>query len=476
MKLSKTCLVIFAIFLLAPAVLGQKAGKGSYDPIVLPPPVVAGAQADNTPFAGHYIRLEASTWFMKDQDSLLSKKTISGTIEIHLGDEKYQLVMGSYPLSGGNQTAPLFNRAILDYRAYTKGDLRLIVFIKGIKTDKLLGRLLKNVASSAIGIAGEKLASVTTLGFSSILTGAQQDLFQGVQEVLRTGEDQYEVFAENNGLDFTIQQARLTGKEKFYLAYRGNPIRDRNVAVTQSGDVFDVTVDGAPLREGAWILFRIAREDSYGNPRAWQPKAEKAMADVDDLMQNWSLGAKTQTEVQTALTPTLRGETIADKMLAVRAEVRADEALTFNEKSLEAARLVAILQTARDASQVANGFTQYFTNVAALRTGLRSGTPPPTPEIRALVRNEMVSISTDALRNKLEVQFADVFRGETIEKLNMNNMQSLKAQPDFQKLSPVRRNQLDLLLTSESPVYRADDDIWKAFAEVEKAKKPKTKT
>jgi hypothetical protein len=474
------CLLVFVVVSSASAANAQRAGKGSYQPKILPPPVAAPSTVvDNQSFVGHYLRLEASTWFMNDQGNVLRDKTVSGTLDIHLGEETYQVVLGTYELSGGNQTAPVFNKAILDYRAYAVGDLRLVVFLKGIKKDRLLGALLKNIATSAIGIAGEKIGTLTTLGFSSVLTGAGQELFKGVQDTLKNGESPYPIFEEGGGLDFTIPRTELVGREKFYLAYKGDDISNKQVRVQNNGQgVYDVTIDnGVPLRQGAWILFRIVREDSYGNQRPWQPKAEAVRGDLDDLMQNWRLGAKTKQEVATTLNPTLRGETLADKVLAVRAEIRADGVLTPTEKTSQAGKLVALLEVAQDAAKVDNGFTRYFANRDQLVNSMREGVPSAPSIAREALLREALLVSEDTQatfrRNNLLNRFSEIrsqLGSEAFETLRWSTADTVKALPEFQKIPETRRKEIELALTSEPVAPPSETELWQRFAEIERAK------
>lgn len=399
-KLAAGALFLSIVFIItqSPPLHAQKAGKGLYEPWTLD---LDGASADLTPIIprDHYIRVEVPKWFINNRGNFLSSKIVSGTVEIGIGDESYNGILGTFPLSGDNKVAPVFNRAIIDNRVYNGGDLTFKVFIKGIKRDTAMGGLLKSLADTALNVAVGQVSTMTGLGAVPALNDASKTLTDGVKESLNKGESSYAIFEEGGGLQLTFNKQRLSsfGRETFWLAYRGDSLVGKQVKIVPDAQgSFDVKTGDSFLREGAWVLFRITRESAYGNARPWMLKAEQARKDLTRLMQDWQVGAKTHSQIKEELAATLKGDQVADRILALRSIIESDSALSSTEQAFETGRLIALLRLAQNASNEADGYSKYFTDLNDLQNALTAGTIPTSPIARSVFANEVGLIATSA--------------------------------------------------------------------------------
>lgn len=483
MRKNLALIVLFIIFLSSVHAHAQKAGKGTYEPRALK---LEGTPADVTPILArkHYLRIEVPKWFVNNKSDFMNDKIVSGTVEIKIGDENYNAILGTFPLSGDNRTSPVFDRALVDNRVYNGGDLTIKVFIKGIKKDTVMGGLLKNLADSALNVAVGQVATMTGFGAVPALNEASKTLTAGVKETLNKGESQYGIFEESGGLEKTFRKADLAtwGNETFWLAYRGDTLSGKTVKIIADGQgSYDVQVDNSPLRQGAWVLFRISRESAYGNYRPWMPRAEQARNDLTTLMENWKLKGKTQAEVKTELGATLKGDHVTDRILALRSVIESDTVLSLTEQGLEKTKLLTLLGLAIAATEKVDGYDEYFANVKKFEDSLIQGSVPTLAVAKTVASQEFKLLESQASEESEELFIKTVINKGGAEfalsasDTPINDTSLMTAQQQQQGQDALKVLLKKNAESVKEAVSLTEPEMWKQLGEVERAQRAKQK-
>lgn len=464
------CLIILSVN----AIYAQKAGRGEYQPLVLK---LDGKQDDTNQFMPDedYIRIEEITWYVNSQGNILKDRMVSGIVKVQIGSESYESPLPLYDLKGGNKTAPLFNQTILYNRVYRGGDIKMTIFISGIKKNTATGELLTSLAKTAIDIGIGKVGTITAIGTNPALATASQSLSEGVKGLLKSGEDQYGIFQQNDGLQYTFR-TDLSGSENFLLAYRGDPLVSSQVKVISvDNTTYGVEVNNKSLDQGAWVLFRITRMPVYNDVRPWTDRARKIKTSLDELMDNWRTNAITQDELKKQLTATTTSNSTADKLLAIRSEINNDLALTRSERTKWSGELVSLLLIAQEAAKkgdATTGVSEYKQNRSTLQQDMKNGNVPQNTNLRTAFNEEFNSAmqaDETAFVQNFKVSIADTksVLGNKIKSLRtIFDVNTLAKDPEIKKLPSNRQKQIIDAAKTQLPPIPNEIERWKRIGEI----------
>jgi hypothetical protein len=244
---------------------------------------------------------------------------------------------------------------------------------------------------------------------------------------------------------------------------------------------YDVQVDNSPLRQGAWVLFRISRESAYGNYRPWMARAEEVRNDLDKLMENWGLGGKTDAEVKTELEATLKGDHVADRILAMRSVIESDSVLSITEQGLEKTKLITLLTIAKAAAVKPNNSQEYFTEVKKFEDSLINGAVPTSEVARTVANQEFNLLEKQAIDETEDPHLVRLSRlggGEFAMSTSEGSGDTslLTAEQREQKNQSVLRSILRSNANSvKEAVSWTEPELWKQLGETERARRAKQK-
>lgn len=330
--------------------MAMEAGKGEHHVyrILSPDP---NDQAKLTA-GNHYIGVEAVAWYINKESSWFSDRMASGTLEIKLsnGLEKYQAALGTFELTSGSKTAPVFERPVLNARNYRGGAITFAAMLTAIKKDTIVGGLLKSAANASLGIVSGMVETATLAGPVKLLTAAGEDLISGVQKVLSdTGEKREPIFSFN-GLEYSLQPDFVIGPETFLLLHRGANLEEKKLKVVSDGQLLMPSYDNKILDDGAWLLLRIRRADEYTGVREWFDARRSLRGKVEDLVKDVTNGFLTKDEGLAQLKPSTSGDkTVLDEYFRLRSIIRNDGVLSEREAGLCAGQLNTAIVAAKNA-------------------------------------------------------------------------------------------------------------------------------
>ena len=324
-----------------------EAGKGEHHYYVLKPANFEEQDTDALEVRKHYLGIDAVRWYVNEQGNFFRDRMASGTVQLSLADEMYEVGLGTYQLEAGARTAPVFDRAILPNRRFRGGRITFKIFVRAIQSDTVLGGLLRELANVSLDVAIGAVGAATAAGPMAVLLTAGTNLAGGVKKVLSDGKNAVTVF-DPEGVDVNFRAADLKGPVNYVLVHRGAELDAGDLSLTRENS--DVVYKGNPLDDGAWILFRLRREDRYASPRPWDDEARHFRGEMKDVMDRFSLGGISLEDSRNALTPT-RGfpPNLADRLMDVVAKIRNDYVLAEAEATLKAGMLISLLKLAQRA-------------------------------------------------------------------------------------------------------------------------------
>ncbi len=325
----------------------------------------------------HYLGVDVVHWYINKQGNILSNRIASGTVQLALAEEIYEVGLGTYQLEGGARTAPVFDRPILANRVFLGGRITIRVFMRTIQQDTLLGSLLRDMAKASIDVVTGAVGAATATGPTAVLMAAATSMVSSVKKILNEGKNGFTIF-DPNGLDVTVNPASLRGAATYLLLHRGtNLIRDCLTLEHNSQGILNVFYDKKPLEDGAWILLRLRREDEYGMFRPWEQEARSVRTEIDNIIDTWLLGGIKPEQIQQQLVPLGSDPlTVGDKALSVVAKIRSDYVLAEREAIKKAGQLRSLLLLAQEACR--NQQPQiYVDGRAQMEESLRTGVTPP---------------------------------------------------------------------------------------------------
>jgi hypothetical protein len=387
-KIVALAVVVFCPFSLT--VLGAQnlleAGEGDYAP---PLTIHSSSNTNALNFERYqnYVRVSVVRWYINKQGSFWTDRMASGTCEAKLGEEDYDVALGTYELSNDARTAPVFEKIIVDNRLWVDGNLEIKLFLQAIQKDTVLGGVLKSMAQTSLGIASSTAAShgsQLASGPYAPLVDAGKTLISSVQDILTKGPKPFPIFALENGIDFTIDLRDLHGAVNYILCFRGSKDLLTGGHVSFDEDKTDVLIGGNPLRDGAWVLIKIENRTVYDKRRPWESEAHTLQTSINSLMQFFSLHLITSSNALAKLLPTATEtivpagsdkKTLGDQFQEVRALIESDDSLSYAERATETGKCFAVWKLAVTACQ-SNSPAVYTQGSAGLGVGLVSGNVP----------------------------------------------------------------------------------------------------
>jgi exonuclease VII small subunit len=240
-------------------------------------------------------------------------------------------------------------------------------------------------------IAG--IVQLATGGAAAALVPASEVLVKAAQEFLGSeSPKRVDIF---NPFTITIHPTtELRGLKSYVLLHRGTDNLDGDQFCVRSGEKgADVFYRNTPFRDGAWVLVRIRRPDTYiGDPRPWSNEYEQAKRALDELFDSWKTGRLTLEQAKASLQRgTDVAPTVADRVNQVARRIRSDQALILADSRKYAGVLVAYLIAANEAV-AANDPDRYKTVVSAIEDAIRLNAPAP-PALRDAITTELGTAS-----------------------------------------------------------------------------------
>lgn len=290
----------------------------------------------------HYLGVDAVRWYVNKKGGFFSKRMASGTVKLSLGKEEYVVGLGRYELGSGAYTAPVFNQLILPNRAYRGGQLTVRTFVRAIKTDTLLSKLLKDMAKASVTMIAGAVGAATATGPLPLLLKAGMSFTDGIEDILKKGKKGETVF-DPGGLQVTLSKSQVKRRTTYLLIHRGAELDSKSLKLWKTQKGMTVRYRGKLLRDGAWILYRLRRENVYGYHRPWQREAGKLRGKLKDLISDWKSRRMSQNTARNSQRKLARG------VLDVRDQIRSDYVLTEKEMNSKVKSLLDRLQAARDA-------------------------------------------------------------------------------------------------------------------------------
>jgi hypothetical protein len=384
------------------------AGQGEYVlPIIIPSP----SNTNDMSFERYqnYVRVSVVSWYLNRQGNIWTDLMASGTCEAKVGDEDYNIALGTFELAGGAHMAPIVDKVVVDNRLWQSGDLEIKLFLQANKQDTALASVLKELASSSMGVAssaavsyGSQLAS----GPYAPLVSAGQTMIKSVQDLLGQGPKPLPIFEVNNGFDYTKQLRDFHGGVNYILFFRGNANLVTPAAITIREDNGGPTVlaNGAPLLDGAWMLVKVENNTVYDKARPWEADAHKLRTDIKTLMQLFSAGLITSSNALKQLEPSStddiianqqsNNQTLGDRWANVDNEIAADSVISYVEQSTGRGKNDTVWTLALEACR-SNDPTVYTKGISALHAGLAAGTTPNDTIVRTAFTQSFGSVATN---------------------------------------------------------------------------------
>lgn len=364
-------------------------GTGDVAPYILRTTAV-----DKVPFdkEKNYVRIDAVSWFVNKQGSCMKSVIASGTVALKVDESPYSFPLGSFTLEKGAKSSPIFEMPLIPTTPWDGSPISIFANLTAMKNNTKFGSLLQSLAVAAVNYGSMAMDSSSLLtaypGLSQIsatLTGTAEEIVQ------QQGIGKVPIFDNESGAGITIQSENLYGNETYILLYKGRPLVQSNLRIEVGGltGIPEVVENGKPLRDGAWILFRIAREDYFAGARPWSGDLERAKAQLKVQMTIFKSDPTAGKSILNALQLTSdhgggKPQTLGDQFNFIGNLIGQDMALTPNQRlqELTIANLYPVI--AEKAIQKANP-DDFFKNIAILENGA-NGTNIPQATVTTVFR------------------------------------------------------------------------------------------
>lgn len=336
----------------------------------------------------HYVGIDAVAWYVNKEGSWFTDRMASGTLEIKLsgGLESYNVALGTFELTGGSRTAPIFDRPVLPDRNYRGGQITFLAQLSAIKKDTALGGILKSAANATLGVAAGMVSTATVAGPSKLLGAAGDEIISGVRTLLTSTGEKREPLFDFTGVEKSIRPEDVVGPEVFLLFHRGIQLQESQLTVNKSGQVLLPFYDNSPLDDGAWLLLRIRRSDEYSGVREWYEPVKQLRIKITNLVEDFFIQIvdKESALAEFAATST-GGKTIMDEFLRLRSIIANDGVLSEREASFHIGNLRVRIDAAKRAISAGNKQT-YYDAIKDLKDAIAQGTTPPAPSSMAFTQ------------------------------------------------------------------------------------------
>jgi hypothetical protein len=399
-----TLAVFSIVFKLYGAEKPVEAGDGNYDRFWLPSS--QNSSQDKFNRRDSYVRVSVVNWFANKDSSWWKERMASATCQVSLGDETYDVALGTLTLKGGAFTAPVFDKVIVDNRLWVGGDLKVKVFFKASQADTVLAGILRDMAKSSLGIASsavEGYAAKAASGPYAPLLSAGQSLVSSVQSLISSAPKPLPIF-ELDGFDVTAPTplSDLRGKVNYLLLVRANLLLTTkdSIQIIEDGNVASVLSNGMPLRDGAWMLLKIVNENVYGRARIWEDDSDALQIEIGELISQVKNRVVSKQDALSKLQPSnlegriktpTKSQSLGDRILDIESLISHDRALSKAERTTESGKLTSVWSLAMAACKsttpaaFANGTNNLFAS-------LQSGTPPKNDIVRGAFRHSRLAI------------------------------------------------------------------------------------
>ncbi|MEX0315160.1 MAG: hypothetical protein AB3N18_13360 [Allomuricauda sp.] len=308
----------------------------------------------------HYLRIDTISWYVNKQSTFWKDFIASGTLQIKVANDVFDIGLGTYKLDKGLKVAPIFNRPIIADRVYNGGDLTIQSSIGAIKKDTLFGKILKDLANSTVDVATGAIQAASITGPAAGLLDVSTSLTNNIKEILGQGKSKIE-FAN---IEDTFQLSKLFGNENFVLIHRGSMIKKEDLKLTSDGEhKLNLLYKGKPLEDGVWLLLRITRVDKYSGVRPWFNKAREIRTEILKFMDAFDFGGISAEAAMAQLTPSEENpNNLASQIMELVAIIRNDFVLSFRDALIESAEFINLLKNARLAIQTKDAKEFYKRN------------------------------------------------------------------------------------------------------------------
>jgi D-alanyl-D-alanine carboxypeptidase len=309
---------------------------------------------DQTPLTENqdYLGIDAIAWYVNKQSSWFRDRTASGVLIITMNDgsEKYQTSLGTFELNNGQKMAPVFGTPVLPDRNYVGGSISTAATLTAIKKDTVLGGLINSAASAGLGIIAGMVHTASVTGPAQILTAAGGQLISGIQKALDDPSVKTEPLFDSGGIQLVLQAVDIKGSESYILMHRGAQLDDTKLTLGRIGALSVPFLNGQPLEDGAWLLLRLRRSQTYSGFRDWFTTAKQVRSDLSFLVLRVTNGALTKDAALKELVPSTGGaSTVWDRFAALRGVITDDGVMSEAEAQSYVGKLAAAFTAAKEA-------------------------------------------------------------------------------------------------------------------------------
>lgn len=329
-----------------------EAGQGEHHVYRVPS---SGDKSETLTRGKHYLGIDAVAWFINKESSYWTDRMASGvlTIELANGDEEYKTALGTYELKGGARFAPVFEKPVLPDRNYRGGKIILRSSLVVLKQDTVLTGILKSASKASLSIVAGMVETATMTGPAQLLGAAGGEIIKGVQDLLaKKGEEQGAVF-DFSGLQYGVRPEIIDKKEVYLLLHRGADLKESKLSVKQEGQIYLPYYNNAVLKDGAWLMLRIRKNEEYGGVRPWYQSMRNFRTRVKEIVSNVELGVVKKEDGLKQFSPGADGDNSLFRSLSeLRANVRSDGVLTETQAGIYAAQLNGIYKKGIDAIKI----------------------------------------------------------------------------------------------------------------------------
>lgn len=426
--LSKPIVLFFLYaFILTQATRGDNesiGGSGDAYPYIIRPNIADTSPYDSTK---DYFSITAVSWFVNQQGNWLKSKQASGTVQIKANSTVFNFPLGSFALAKGAKTAPIFNYPLLPTTPFDGSPITIQASITGMKQNTVLGGILQELATEAMSYATTSLGSLSLStaypGLSQLSTAAN-DISSTL--VTKMGQNAVPIFDAQSGISITLGTEDLKGDVFYVLLYKGR--RLNNVDLGIDSDNISVLEKGNRLSDGAWILFRVAKEETYAGARPWTVPSQQAIRQLKLQMTTYNDTYKTDHTAGETLSKALEntsqgtGKTLGDQFVFVINLIQSDNALSSAQSLQEAIRVNAYLDWAKAAIAQSNPRV-FFDNVAAIE----GATPAPATVASATKAIQNLAMKTQQANSDKygKITISDELASKTVN-LSQVKMQKLQ--------------------------------------------------
>lgn len=322
-------------------------GRGNYFEHIVPVKGQAlgkGAKKDDV-----YIAIDGIQWFVNMQSNIFSKRMLGATLKVDIGDQNYQMVLGTFEPKAGAKTAPFMKVELVPPTPYRGGTIRFQSIISALANDTALAGLLKTVAASTITAVGSSVSFGTATPAAVALGAAVSSTIDGVNGLLTSeSAKKREVFGADGFALGLNPETDCRSQHTYVLLRRGRKgLVAKEFAINEQGGDVVFTHDGEEFEDGAWMLLRIRLEETFDN-RPWQAELRKAIGRIDTLMTRYELGSVDKDALAKALTPSSEGGlTVGDALILVLDTIDSDTTIIEADRLAYAQALRTVWKAAR---------------------------------------------------------------------------------------------------------------------------------